>query len=58
VNEKGRVENPKAQGDCHPMFVRPSIQAALNFKYQPRLVDGKPTSVSNVKNTFQYRIES
>lgn len=58
VNEKGRVENPKAQGDCHPMFVRPSIQAALAFKYQPRLVDGKPTSVSNVKNTFQYRIES
>lgn len=58
VNEKGRVENPKAQGDCHPMFVRPSIQAALTFKYQPRLVDGKPTSVSNVKNTFQYRIES
>ena len=52
------VENPKAQGDCHPMFVRPSIQAALTFKYQPRLVDGKPTSVSNVKNTFQYRIES
>ncbi|RZG88378.1 energy transducer TonB [Acinetobacter sp. WCHAc060033] len=58
VNEKGRVENPKAQGDCHPMFVRPSIQAALAFKYQPRLVDGKPISVSNVKNTFQYRIES
>lgn len=58
VNEKGRVENPKAQGDCHPMFVRPSIQAALNFKYQPRLVDGKPTSVPNVKNTFQYRISS
>ena len=56
VNDKGRVENPKAQGDCHPMFVRPSIQAALNFKYQPRLVDGKPTSVLNVKNTFQYRI--
>ncbi|MBI0424399.1 energy transducer TonB [Acinetobacter sp. ACIN00229] len=57
VNEKGKVENPKAQGDCHPMFVRPSIQAALNFKYQPRLVDGKPTSVPNVKNTFQYRIK-
>ncbi len=37
VNEKGRVENPKAQGDCHPMFVRPSIQAALTFKYQPEI---------------------
>ena len=56
VNEKGRVENPKAQGDCHPMFVRPSIQAALNFKYQPRMVDGKVVPVANVKNTFQYRI--
>lgn len=57
VNEKGQVENPQAQENCHPIFVRPSIQAALNFKYQPRLVDGKPTSVSNVKNTFQYRIK-
>ncbi|MEG1710040.1 MAG: energy transducer TonB, partial [Acinetobacter sp.] len=56
VNEKGWVENPKAQGDCHPMFVRPSIQAALTFKYQPRMVDGKPVPVTNVKNTFQYRI--
>lgn len=56
VNEKGRVEHPKAQGDCHPMFVRPSIQAALNFKYQPRMVDGKVVPVANVKNTFQYRI--
>ncbi|MDM1247684.1 energy transducer TonB [Acinetobacter sp. R933-2] len=58
VTDKGRVENPKAQDDCHPMFIRPSIQAALNFKYQPRLVDGKPTRVQNVKNTFQYRISS
>lgn len=56
VNEKGQVENPKAQGDCHPMFVRPSIQAALNFKYHPRMVDGKVVPVANVKNTFQYRI--
>lgn len=56
VNDKGRVENPKAQGDCHPMFVRPSIQAALNFKYQPRMVDGKAVPVAQVKNTFQYRV--
>ncbi len=57
VNAQGRVEQPKAEGDCHPLFIRPSLQAAKNFKYQPRMVDGKAVVVPNVRNTFQYRIE-
>lgn len=56
VNAKGRVENPKAQGDCHPLFVRPALQAAKQFQYLPRKVNGQAVAVQNVKNTFQFRI--
>lgn len=57
VNPQGRVENPQVVGDCHPLFIRPSLNAAKSFRYQPRLVDGRAVAVEGVKNTFHYRIE-
>lgn len=57
VNPQGRVEDPQVVGDCHPLFVRPSLAAARTFRYQPRLVDGQAVAVPDVKNTFHYRIE-
>lgn len=57
VNPQGRVENPQVVGDCHPLFVRPSLAAARTFRYQPRLVDGRAVAVEGVQNTFHYRIE-
>ncbi|MGQ7959713.1 energy transducer TonB [Pseudomonas sp. SP16.1] len=57
VNEQGRVENPEAEPDCHPLFVHPSLNAAKRFRYQPRVVDGRAVAVANVRNTFTYRIE-
>jgi TonB family protein len=57
VTPQGRVDNPQVLGQCHPLLVRPSLAAARTFRYQPRIVDGQAVSVSNVKNTFHYRIE-
>lgn len=57
VNAAGRVEDPQVVGDCHPLFVRPSLSAARTFRYQPRLVDGRAVEVEDVRNTFHYRIE-
>lgn len=57
VNAAGRVEDPQVVGDCHPLFVRPSLSAARTFRYQPRLVDGRAVPVEDVRNTFHYRIE-
>ncbi|WP_162617884.1 energy transducer TonB [Salinicola halophilus] len=57
VNTQGRVENPHVVGDCHPMFVRPSLEAARQFRYEPRVVSGQRVVVPEVKNTFHYRIE-
>jgi len=57
VNPQGRIENPKALGDCHPLFIRPSLTAAKSFRYQPRIVDGRAVTVPEVKNSFHYRIQ-
>ncbi|MBK57654.1 energy transducer TonB [Stutzerimonas sp. 381-2] len=57
VNPQGRIENPKAQEDCHPLFIRPSLTAAKSFRYQPRIVAGRAVTVPEVKNTFHYRIQ-
>ncbi|MDP2246357.1 energy transducer TonB [Pseudomonas sp.] len=57
VNALGRVEDPQVAGECHPLFIRPSLTASKSFRYQPRVIDGKAVAVPNVKNTFTYRIE-
>ncbi|OIN46648.1 energy transducer TonB [Pseudomonas azotoformans] len=57
VNTQGRVENPRVLDGCHPLFMRPSLAAANTFRYQPRIVDGKPVPVPAVRNTFHYRIK-
>ena len=57
VNPQGRIENPKALDDCHPLFIRPSLTAAKRFRYQPRIIDGRAVTVPEVKNTFHYRIQ-
>lgn len=57
VNPQGRIENPKALDDCHPLFIRPSLTAAKSFRYQPRIIDGRAVAVPEVKNTFHYRIQ-
>ncbi len=56
VNKLGRVDNPKVIGQCHPGFVKPSLEAARTFRYAPRLINGVAVAVPNVRNTFEYRI--
>ena len=57
VDVNGRVRSPKVVGDCHPLFIRPSLTAAESFRYQPRIIDGRAVAVPDVKNTFHYRIQ-
>lgn len=58
VSERGRVVDPAVEGDCHPLFVMPSLAAAKRFRYKPRIVDGRAVAVAGVTNTFHYRIEA
>lgn len=57
VNAQGRVEDPQALDDCHPLFVNPSLAAARRFRYLPRMVSGRAVAVESVRNTFRFRIK-
>lgn len=57
VDLHGRVNDPQVVGNCHPLFVKPSLAAAKRFRYQPKVVNGQAVAVANVKNTFSFRIE-
>lgn len=57
VDPNGRVVSPQVAGQCHPLFIRPSLEAAKRFRYRPRIVDGQAVTVRGIQNTFHYRIE-
>ncbi|MDM7859825.1 energy transducer TonB [Alteromonas sp. ASW11-36] len=44
-------------GQCHRYFVRSSVEAAKKFKYKPRIIDGEPIEVPNVRNLFNYYLD-
>lgn len=57
VTTSGTVRDVEVMEDyCDdPLFYRPSVEAALRFKYKPRVIDGTPVEVREVYNRFQYR---
>jgi protein TonB len=38
------------------LFHRASLNAALKFKYKPRILDGEAVEVAGVQNKFTYEI--
>ncbi|WP_339778109.1 TonB family protein [uncultured Methylophaga sp.] len=56
VNTQGKVETPEVLENCHPLFKKPSLEAAKTFRYSPRMVNGNAVAVNNILNTFEYRI--
>ena len=38
------------------LFYNASVQAALRFKYKPRVIDGEPVEVVGVPNMFYYEL--
>lgn len=59
VTKQGTIANPFVVEDqcTSSLFQSASIQAALKFKYKPRVVDGQSIEVSGVQNKFTYEIE-
>ena len=59
VTTTGTTRNPVVIPDqcTSSMFHRASIQAALKFKYKPRVVNGEAVEVPNVRNKFTYVLE-
>jgi protein TonB len=59
VTKQGTTRDPfVVEDECtSSLFHRASVQAALKFKYKPRVVDGQAIEVPGVQNKFTYEIQ-
>ena len=59
VTRKGTIRDPVViESMCtSSLFQRASLQAALKFKYKPRVIDGQAVEVPGVQNKFTYEIQ-
>jgi protein TonB len=59
VTRQGTIRDPFVIEDqcTSSLFHRASIQAAMKFKYKPRVIDGQAVEVPGVQNKFTYVIE-
>ncbi len=59
VTRQGTVRDPViVENDCtSSLFERASLQAALKFKYKPRVVDGQAIEVPGVRNRFTFKLQ-
>lgn len=58
VTRQGTIRDPfVVEAQCtSSLFHRASVQAALKFKYKPRIMDGEAVEVPGVQNKFTYEI--
>ncbi len=58
VTSTGAVRNPVVIDAKPPgIFDRAAIQAALKFKYKPKVVNGEPVEVAGVRNLIKFELE-
>ncbi|MFC1696026.1 energy transducer TonB [Pseudomonadota bacterium] len=59
VTRNGTIRDPFVVEDqcTSSLFHRASIQAALKFKYKPRVMDGQAVEVPGVQNKFTFEIQ-
>jgi protein TonB len=59
VTRQGTVRDPVVVADdcTSSLFERASLQAALKFKYKPRVVDGQAIEVPGVRNRFTFKLQ-
>jgi protein TonB len=57
VTTTGTVKDPVVLFSTSSLFERAASQAVLKFKYKPRVVDGQPVEVPNVKTRITFKIE-
>ncbi len=58
VTKNGSVRDPiVVQSEPEGIFDRAAMDAALKFKYKPRVVDGTATEVAGVQNKISFEID-
>ena len=57
VTTAGTVRDPIVLFSTSSLFERAATRAVLKFKYKPRVVDGVPVDVPNVKTRISFKLE-
>ncbi len=58
VTATGAVRDPVViEAQPQGIFDNAAIQAALKFKYKPKVVDGEPVEVAGVRNLIKFELE-
>ena len=57
VTAAGTVKNPIVIESTSSLFEKAAVNAALKFKYKPRVVDGVPIEVKGVRNKITFKLE-
>ncbi len=58
VTKQGSVRDPLVvESNPEGIFERAAMDAALKFKYKPRVVNGEPAEVSGVQNRITFEID-
>jgi len=58
VTSTGAVRDPVViEAQPEGIFDRAAMQAALKFKYKPKVVDGEPVEVAGVRNLIKFELE-
>ncbi len=57
VTTSGTVRDPVVLFSTSSLFERSATRAVLKFKYKPRVVDGVPVDVPDVKTRISFQIE-
>lgn len=57
VTRTGTVKDVVVLESTADLFERPAVEAALKFKYKPRVIDGEPVEVAGVKNKLVFEME-
>ena len=58
VTNTGAVRNPVVIEAKPPgIFDRAAVQAALKFKYKPKVVNGEPVEVAGVRNLIKFELQ-
>ena len=58
VTTAGTVRDPVVEFSTSSLFDRAALRAVLKFKYKPRVVDGEPVDVPNVKTRIRFQLEN
>ena len=59
VTKTGSVKDPVVvEYDPSPIFNKAALDAALKFKYKPRVINGEAIEVAGVRNKITFKIEN